>query len=77
MTENEDLAPLPPEKTPDIVELDAVEINEPRGKSPRAGREHPNRQKPDIFIAQDNNCCSNCCLLVLLFAIIAILSAIF
>ena len=76
MTENEDLTPLPPEKTPDIVELDAVEMSEPRGAA-RASREHPNRQKPDIFIAQDTNCCSNCCLLALLFAILLILSAIF
>ena len=67
MSLNEDLTSLPPDKTPDIVELDAVEMESPRAKKVGGGarggnfKDSPNRQKPDIFIAQDQNCCSNCC----------------
>ncbi|MBO7522154.1 MAG: hypothetical protein J6T16_07955 [Opitutales bacterium] len=71
---NEDLTNPPAGKTPDVVELDAVEMDSPRpqGSAGRRGgaryKDSPNCQKPDIFIAQDQNCCSNCCLMALLAA---------
>ena len=85
MNPNEDLPA--PDKTPDIVELEAVEIgaadtgsaidqDSAGGRNSRDFRDSPNRQKPDIFISQDKNCCSNCCLIAVLAALFMLISAI-
>ncbi|MBO5782280.1 MAG: hypothetical protein J6R08_07470 [Opitutales bacterium] len=79
--DNGDIQKTPSDKTPDIVELDAVEINTPRPNandvfedSPRSRTANNARRTPPFVYAHTQNGCNNCCLGVLILFILFVLA---
>ncbi len=79
--DNGDIQKTPSDKTPDIVELDAVEINTPRPNendvfehSPRRKNPRSAGRTPPFVYAHTQNGCNNCCLGVLILFILFVLA---
>lgn len=79
--DNGDIQKTPPDKTPDVVELDAVEINTPRPSAndvfenpPRRGNPNKAARVPPFVYTYSPNGCNNCCLGVLILFILFVLA---